>query len=132
MKLVVYLYGTIETNEIMKTSKIAIGTKVISSKFGNGVITRIITKSTGYVEVDYNGVSKKEMAFNLTDENGESMKAKPVNKPLTTEQQAKLDRNHAAFRAKFNMSALKDEYCDSQIANFKSTGKLNSDNTFKN
>ena len=61
----------------MKESKIKIGQKV-QGKSGYGVITKIITKSTGYVEVDYNGVIKKEMAFNLTDENGISLKAKPA------------------------------------------------------
>jgi len=64
--------------EIMKTSRIEIGTKVNGSK-GQGTITSIITKSTGYVEVTYNsGIVKKEMAFNLTDENGVSLKSKPA------------------------------------------------------
>lgn len=62
----------------MKTSKINIGTKVFNKKNQEGTITRIITKSTGYVEVAYlNGTTKKEMAFNLTDENGEALKAAP-------------------------------------------------------
>lgn len=62
----------------MKTSKINIGTKVFNKKNQEGTITRIITKSTGYVEVAYlNGTTKKEMAFNLTDENGESLKSAP-------------------------------------------------------
>ena len=69
----------------MKTSKIEIGAKVKGFN-GIGTITRIITKSTGYVEVTYTNCVKKEMAFNLTDENGESMKAKPVKKELTAEQ----------------------------------------------
>ena len=61
----------------MKTSKINIGQQVRGSK-GNGTITAIITKSTGYVEVTYsNGTVKKEMAFNLTDENGETLKSAP-------------------------------------------------------
>jgi len=61
----------------MKTSKIQTGAKVNGSK-GQGTITRIITKSSGYVEVTYdNGLVKKEMAFNLTDENGESLKKAP-------------------------------------------------------
>lgn len=58
--------------------KIEVGNKVESKKFGIGTITRIITKSTGYVEVDYNGILKNEMAFNLVDLNGESLKKKPV------------------------------------------------------
>ena len=38
---------------------------------------RIITKSTGYVEVSYNGILKKEMAFNLTDESGKALRKAP-------------------------------------------------------
>jgi hypothetical protein len=62
----------------MKT-KIEIGLKVNSSKYGEGPITRIITKSTGYVEVNFNGNIRKEMGFNLTV-NGIELKSKPVNK----------------------------------------------------
>ncbi|WP_455091323.1 hypothetical protein [Prevotella jejuni] len=62
----------------MRTSKINIGTKVLNKKNQEGTITKVITKSTGYVEVTYlNGIIKKEMAFNLFDENGESLKATP-------------------------------------------------------
>ena len=62
----------------MRTSKINIGTKVFNKKNQEGTITKVITKSTGYVEVTYiNGLIKKEMAFNLTDENGDSLKATP-------------------------------------------------------
>lgn len=50
---------------------------VINKKGQRGIITRIITKSTGYVEVSYNGILKKEMAFNLTDENGNPLKKAP-------------------------------------------------------
>lgn len=57
---------------------LSINQSVISRKFGKGVITRIITKSTGYVEVKFeSGVIRKEMAFNLTDENGNSLKKAP-------------------------------------------------------
>ena len=62
----------------MRTSKVNIGAKVFNKKNQEGTITSIITKSTGYVEVTYlNGTIRKEMAFNLTDENGESLKATP-------------------------------------------------------
>ena len=62
----------------MKTSKINIGTKVFNKKNQEGTISKVITKSTGYVEVTYSdGSVRKEMAFNLTDENGESLKATP-------------------------------------------------------
>lgn len=50
---------------------------VINKKGQKGIITRIITKSTGYVEVSYDGILKKEMAFNLTDENGNLLKKAP-------------------------------------------------------
>lgn len=55
--------------------KIEIGMQVKGS-LGNGIISNVITKSTGYVEVDYSGKIKKEMAFNLTDMNGVSLKSK--------------------------------------------------------
>ena len=49
---------------------IVIGMKVIG-KLGEGVITKIITKSTGYSEVTYsNGKVRNEIKMNLTDENG--------------------------------------------------------------
>lgn len=50
---------------------------VVNKKGQRGIITRIITKSTGYVEVSYDGVVRKEMAFNLTDENGNALKKAP-------------------------------------------------------
>lgn len=57
---------------------ITINQVVFNKKGQKGTITRIITKSTGYVEVSYeDGFSKKEMAFNLTDENGVSLKKSP-------------------------------------------------------
>ena len=96
-------------------SKIQIGVVFVSSKNGKGVITKIITKSTGYVEVDYNGTIKKEMAFNLVDENGQSMKAKLVQKELTAEQIEKKNRSHARFMQEMNMAVLKDNFLDSQI-----------------
>lgn len=57
---------------------ITINQVVFNKKGQKGTITRIITKSTGYVGVSYEaGFSKKEMAFNLTDENGVSLKKSP-------------------------------------------------------
>lgn len=48
----------------MTTSKINLGTKVFNKKNQEGTITKVITKSTGYVEVTYiNGLVKKEMAL---------------------------------------------------------------------
>ena len=59
------------------TTKVAIGSKVFS-KHGEGQITSIITKSTGYVTVKYsNGITRKEMAFNLNGEDGNPLKKRP-------------------------------------------------------
>lgn len=99
----------------MKSSKIQVGATVVSKKMGEGVIVKIITKSTGYVEVNYDGVLKKEMAFNLTDETGEPVKPKPVRKPLTDEQRAKLDRSHDRFMSELNEAVLKNNFLDCQI-----------------
>lgn len=106
----------------MTTSKIQIGTEVKSSKFGIGVITKIITKSTGYVEVNYNGSIKKEMAFNLTDINGESLKAKP-------KQSIPTDTQYAADMKRSNYAQLAEHYSDSLISSMKNNGLINSDNT---
>ena len=101
----------------MTTSKITTGQKVKSAKLGLGEITKVITKSTGYVEVTYaNGQIKKEMAFNLTDEQGISLKAKPVVKPLTPEQQAKLDRSHARFMYNMDQAVLNENFLPCQVA----------------
>lgn len=65
-------------------SKIYEGAEVNSRKNGHGVITRIITKSTGYVEVRYdNGSIRKEMAFNLSDGEGVPLKAMPKKREYT-------------------------------------------------
>lgn len=57
---------------------ITINQVALNKKGEKGIITRIITKSTGYVEVSYeDGSTKKEMAFNLTDENGIPLKKAP-------------------------------------------------------
>ena len=79
--LIVYLH--IKSLEPAATDKrhkimITINQVVFNKKNQKGTITRIITKSTGYVEVAYEaGFTKKEMAFNLTDENGVSLKKAP-------------------------------------------------------
>lgn len=104
------------------TSKIQIGNKVKSPKYGLGVITKIITKSTGYVEVNYNGNVKKEMAFNLTDENGQSLKAKP-------KQSIPTDAQYAASMSRSNYAQLAEHYSDSLISSMKNNGLINSDNT---
>lgn len=79
--MIVYLH--VKSLEPAATDKrhkimITINQVVINKKGEKGVITRIITKSTGYVEVSYEaGFTKKEMAFNLKDENGVSLKKAP-------------------------------------------------------
>lgn len=95
----------------MKT-KIYIGAKVAKNA-QKGEIINIITKSTGYVEVRWeNGKTSKEMAFNLTDENGEALKSKPVAKAIVdtrTPQQRMADELVALANVscKYNRS-----YCD--------------------
>jgi LPS O-antigen subunit length determinant protein (WzzB/FepE family) len=80
--------------------KLEIGLKVKSSKLGLGTITKIITKSTGYVEVTYvSGKVNKEMAFNLTDENGVNLKEKKNTMKITSEQ---AQRNHDRLAASIN------------------------------
>lgn len=71
---------TIEPAATDKRHKIMITINqiVFNKKNQKGTITRIITKSTGYVEVTLeNGSITKEMAFNLKDENGVSLKKAP-------------------------------------------------------
>lgn len=64
--------------ELRSSTKIATGSNVSSAKYGTGTIQRVITKSTGYVQVKYsNGVTRKEMAFNLKGEDGKPLKIKP-------------------------------------------------------
>lgn len=64
---------------------IVIGMKVIG-KLGEGVITKIITKSTGYSEVTYsNGKIRNEIKMNLTDENGVKLTEKNVYKSAPSE-----------------------------------------------
>ena len=84
----------------MKT-KIEIGTLVTSKKHGEGVIVKIITKSTGYVQVDFNGVLKNEMAFNLTV-NGESLKNKSVKKEITEQDIIDNAKDFARINARLN------------------------------
>jgi hypothetical protein len=66
-----------ESSYKRSTTKVAIGSKVFS-KHGEGEITGIITKSTGYVTVKYsNGITRKEMAFNLNGADGNPLKKRP-------------------------------------------------------
>lgn len=76
-------------NGVVKSSKASTSTfeksstkvqagNIVQGKYGQGVIEKIITKSSGYVQVRYsNGTVKKEMAFNLKGEDGKYLKKKP-------------------------------------------------------
>lgn len=112
----------------MRTSKINIGTKVLNKKNQEGTITKVITKSTGYVEVTYiNGLIKKEMAFNLTDENGESLKATPKAKKQTMTIADKIESTKQGLldaNTRYNQSLL-DAY-------MSALNKVNTDNQFIN
>lgn len=61
----------------LSSTKTKIGS-IVTSKHGEGIINKIITKSSGYVEVKYtNGVIRKEMAFNLKGQDGKPLRNKP-------------------------------------------------------
>lgn len=112
----------------MRTSKINIGTKVLNKKSQEGTITKVITKSTGYVEVTYlNGIIKKEMAFNLLDENGESLKATPKAKKQTMTIADKIESTKQGLldaNTRYNQSLL-DAY-------MSAINKVETDNQFIN
>ena len=90
----------------MTKSKIQIGTKVFKNNC-EGTITRVITQSTGYVEVTFiNGQIKKEMAINLFNENGQPMKNKTVSKPLTDAQREANQRDINRFQAQMKQAVF--------------------------
>lgn len=65
------------TKQQLSTTKTKVGS-IVTSKHGSGVISKIITKSSGYVEVKYDtGVTRKEMAFNLKGQDGNPLRNKP-------------------------------------------------------
>lgn len=112
----------------MRTSKINIGAKVFNKKNQEGTITKVITKSTGYVEVTYiNGLVKKEMAFNLTDENGESLKATPKAKKQTMTISDKVEST------KQGLLVVNNHHHDSLVdAYMEALNKVETENTFIN
>lgn len=119
---------TVKSVNNMRTSKINIGAKVFNKKNQEGTITSIITKSTGYVEVTYlNGTVKKEMAFNLFDENGESLKATPKAKKQTITISDKVESTKQGLLAVNNHhhDSLVDAYMDA-------LNKVETENTFIN
>jgi hypothetical protein len=101
-----------QTKKLKKMkAKIFIGAK-ITSQHGEGTITNIITKSTGYVEVTYaNGSVRKEMAFNLTGEDGEPLKKKSSSETSGMSRGEKKRHNDAkaiaAFDAQTNLQKIK-------------------------
>ena len=105
----------------VKLSKImiAVNQVVFNKKGQKGTITRIITKSTGYVEVTLeNGSVSKEMAFNLTDENGVSLKKAPVSKTSGMTRGDKKRYKDAASIAAFNaLSPLEQAIRNLQVIN---------------
>lgn len=65
------------TKQQLSTTKAKVGS-VVTSKHGSGVISKIITKSSGYVEVKYDsGITRKEMTFNLKGQDGNPLRNKP-------------------------------------------------------
>lgn len=89
---------------------LSINQVVLNKKGDKGTITRIITKSTGYVEVSYeNGTSKKEMAFNLTDENGISLKKAPKSETAGMSNGEKKRYKDAAALAAFDALPYQDQ-----------------------
>lgn len=79
--------------------------QTVKGSKGTGKIVKIITRSTGYVTVDYNGILKNEMAFNLTDEAGQPLKAKPAGSGKSKGQKDAEAR--AAFAAQTNLQKIK-------------------------
>lgn len=60
------------------STKVAVGSKVWDSKGRSGTISNIITKSSGYVTVQYDdGTTGKQMAFNLKGSDGNPLKKRP-------------------------------------------------------
>lgn len=97
----------------MKT-KLEIGLAVEGKK-GNGIIVSIITKSTGYVLVEWaNGSQSKEMAFNLKI-NGEALKSNPVTDEMREEKRA-IKMSVTAHAAPLTQKEKEDleDYCEAK------------------
>lgn len=60
------------------STKMAVGSRITDSKGHKGTISKILTASSGYVEVKYDdGSVGKQMAFNLYGDDGNPLKKKP-------------------------------------------------------
>ena len=71
-------YAAYAASYTKSSTKTAVGSRVYDSKKGWGTISKIITKSTGYVSVKYDsGATGGQMAFNLKGEDGNFLKKRP-------------------------------------------------------
>ena len=71
-------YEMYSSTFVKSSTKVAVGSIVIDAKGKKGVISSIITQSTGYVVVKYDdGTVSKQMAFNLLGLDGNPLKKKP-------------------------------------------------------
>ena len=71
-------YAAYAASYTKSSTKTAVGSRVFDAKKGWGTISKIITKSTGYVAVDYDsGAKGGQMAFNLKGEDGNFLKKRP-------------------------------------------------------
>lgn len=86
----------------------------VYGKHGKGVIANIITKSTGYVLVRYdNGKSVKEMAFNLTDAEGNALRKKPVERTIEARPVTAADKREM-YIARLMMSGVSADRFDTK------------------
>lgn len=71
-------YDEYEKTYKRSSTKVSVGSQVTDSKGRKGVISEVITPSSGYVTVRYNdGTTRKQMAFNLYGDDGNPLKKKP-------------------------------------------------------
>lgn len=72
------MYAAYAASYTKSSTKTAVGSRVFDAKKGWGTISKIITKSTGYVAVNYDsGAKGGQMAFNLKGEDGNFLKKRP-------------------------------------------------------
>ena len=121
---------------------VQVNQEVLTKKGERGIVSAIITKSTGYVEVTLeSGRKVKEMAFNLTDKDGNTLKKKPAKKvvekkmedPVQTWKNIALsvnDRWNQNSLYKLAVSSFdkirqgKDQFIDSLLDSFFNKGRL--------
>jgi hypothetical protein len=71
-------YAAYAASYTKSSTKVATGSRVFDAKHGWGTIGKIITKSTGYVSVNFDsGKTTGAMAFNLKGEDGNFLKKRP-------------------------------------------------------